>query len=814
MLFVLYIFIFFYNISYFLFTTFIDALLQVIISIYTYCYSCIPKPDDAVRWRLEYVSFDNSTVKSSTLPLTSPFIEPVNEQSNGEKQFFPEGENSTSTEMRLGELQLMTADLRETKKAVEEFVAIAQNALQKKADDHLSKLLRKAIEMLKIMQIKLGDLSEENSDLNDRLKTCEDFHQEPLASAVHTTGSSLKVPPLEDMIQQTYDLSAHSRSRSENDASFVASLNWTTPTSGYKADNSLDVGVSGSVHIQSMLNLTEMGDIDRWKLSATEGVHSGDNLSSDMTPSSFPENQILYSAGTVQSVDFERVGREEYAYETLVSEFHTSEGVLLHQLENANIEDLFGPNEYIGFKEVLQRLGDVIQDKSILCKMFSLIDTRQAGIILGAKLIDFIRNIKEHGIENRFLYVVSPYKTYRTKFVNNHSPNSLDRESARKIVAELRSCSPEDIRESDIALDYLVDLDEFQLREFLESCPEAAWRTLKNFHPFEKLIRIIEAAEKEINTYSDPSRCDFETFVSSFKEAGIDEVNENTVKVAFEATGFNYSAPFDFLLAFNLLNNLTLGKIQIPKEEGEKYGRKTLTQEDENADELGEWQFYDSLDNCLETAMSLKDYDCALEEIQKLWEKQKDVRIILCEAQLAEKHGFGIGIKNILKKIQREFPEVTIEDWVSFVKTSESKECPRVCESLLQHLAYAIFRVNGESKWSIIQKCLDNFPESAPLHIEAAKHFWKEGDFTSARYWFESALSIHPQNGDFWCCYIACSRAFQSQMNTDKIQECAKKANPLEGTLWIDIRIKNSNASFEEIVDIVIGINEHIKNYV
>jgi len=93
-------------------------------------------------------------------------------------------------------------------------------------------------------------------------------------------------------------------------------------------------------------------------------------------------------------------------------------------------------------------------------------------------------------------------------------------------------------------------------------------------------------------------------------------------------------------------------------------------------------------------------------------------------------------------------------------------------------------------------------------------HFWKEGDFTSARYWFESALSIHPQNGDFWCCYIACSRAFQSQMNTDKIQECAKKANPLEGTLWIDIRIKNSNASFEEIVDIVIGINEHIKNYV
>ena len=84
----------------------------------------------------------------------------------------------------------MTTDLRETKKAVEEFVAIAQNVLQKKGDDDLSKLLRKAIQMLKIMQIKLGDLSEENSDLNDRLNVCEDFHQEPLASALHTTCSS------------------------------------------------------------------------------------------------------------------------------------------------------------------------------------------------------------------------------------------------------------------------------------------------------------------------------------------------------------------------------------------------------------------------------------------------------------------------------------------------------------------------------------------------------------------------------------------------------------------------------------------------
>ena len=93
------------------------------------------------------------------------------------------------------------------------------------------------------------------------------------------------------MIQQTYDLSAHSRSRSENDASLVSSHAWMTPTSGYKADNNLDIRVSGSVHIQSMLNLTEMGDIDRWKLSATEGVHSGDNMSSDVTPSSFPENQ-------------------------------------------------------------------------------------------------------------------------------------------------------------------------------------------------------------------------------------------------------------------------------------------------------------------------------------------------------------------------------------------------------------------------------------------------------------------------------------------------------------------------------------------
>jgi len=513
--------------------------------------------------------------------------------------------------VRLGELEMLTDDVGQMNQSIETFIAHVESVVGESADDASSVLVRKAVNMLKIMQGKVEDLSEDKKELEesldvmkqryDQVMTNKDFYQEQLSNNVQNTRASQIEIDIEDKRRPKVVNTAafwKKLAKKGDEASFRQLVMDTAKNTEYldKLSQSYFADKKNSHGRNVTMQMNELFDdedfqgrvidmttrnVQKWIMSLNDGAfaefthHFGDKTGSDLLTM---DKSQLHSMGmdprqsmvvldAIQSMQLDLDaeedeeeeemddGEEVDVYSKILSEFHAPEIGLLQQLKNVAIEDLFDANEYIGFKEVLHSLDHIIQDKSILCKIFSLIDTRQAGIISTTKLTDFIKAIQEHIIEDRVFTDVSPYTNYHTILKAHAVHAKLDRDGARMIVAELRSCNPKEIRESDIALDYLQDLNEDQLREFLESCPKAAWNTLASFHPFEKLIRIIEASESESPTDDDPFKCDLATFAAAFKEAGIKEIDEDKLKVAFTTTGVDYSVPFNFFLAFNLLSD-------------------------------------------------------------------------------------------------------------------------------------------------------------------------------------------------------------------------------------------------------------------
>ena len=94
----------------------------------------------------------------------------------------------------------MTEDVGQMNQSIETFIAHVESVVGESADDAPSVLVRKAVNMLKIMQGKVQDLSEEKTELEesldvmkqryDQVMTNKDFYQEQLSSAVQVARSS------------------------------------------------------------------------------------------------------------------------------------------------------------------------------------------------------------------------------------------------------------------------------------------------------------------------------------------------------------------------------------------------------------------------------------------------------------------------------------------------------------------------------------------------------------------------------------------------------------------------------------------------
>eukprot|EP00492_Amphilonche_elongata_P001394 TRINITY_DN1871_c0_g1_i4.p1 TRINITY_DN1871_c0_g1~~TRINITY_DN1871_c0_g1_i4.p1 ORF type:complete len:810 (-),score=208.28 TRINITY_DN1871_c0_g1_i4:51-2195(-) len=493
--------------------------------------------------------------------------------------------------------------------SIDMLLANAEAVIPETALDASSVLARKAISMLKVMQSKVKELHEEKVDLAeslevtkqryDQMLNAKDYYQEKLVESRSTANLHLNIdekrkPKLVGTAGFWKKLA-----KKGTEASFRQLVMETTTQLDYlnqateKYFGKRERNRGNTKMMEELLaamdddnfdgRVAEMttDDVERWVNQIHDGsfkrfahhfenMTGGDLLSlNEATLSKFGMNprQSLMLLDSIQNMQLadpedddiieqdELIGAESFFKEVnpfeRLTEFHAAEMGLLQQLHGVDPNDLFDANDYIGFVDMYDELNHIVPDKSVLCKIFSLLDDRQSGIISTTKLIDFIKAIQKYAIESRIFTDISPYTNY-TQYSEAYSEHAkLTREGARMIIAEIRRCKQSDIRESDVALDYLEDLDEDQLREFLESCPEAAWNTLSRFHIFEKLIRNIESKDG----VAKEKKCDFDTFVKSFQEAGIEEITERNLKVALTTVGVDYSVPMNYLLVFNLLGD-------------------------------------------------------------------------------------------------------------------------------------------------------------------------------------------------------------------------------------------------------------------
>ena len=84
-----------------------------------------------------------------------------------------------------------------------------------------------------------------------------------------------------------------------------------------------------------------------------------------------------------EQMSFESTGQDRFT--KYLNEFRPSEIGLLQQLQNVDPADIFdqvyppflepfGENDYVSFLEVYDSLNHIVNDKAVLCKIFSLLD--------------------------------------------------------------------------------------------------------------------------------------------------------------------------------------------------------------------------------------------------------------------------------------------------------------------------------------------------------------------------------------------------------------------------------------------------------
>jgi len=520
---------------------------------------------------------------------------------------------------RIDDLTLVTDTQSQIDESIENFILHVEDVVSKNSQDAASIAARKAIGMLKQLRFKMDEMYDENKDLHGSVDTLKERYDQisndkQLYQAQLLESKSLSHLHLDiDEKRKPKDVNTARMwcklAKKGDEISFKQLVMETAAQNEYlnkatekyfdKKPNRrgltmlMDQMFEGdedlsSVSVRDMTPRNVMEWVGRTNdkmfqsfVNDFDGISGTDLLrmdTSDLKEIGMDLNQIEVFLDAVRSltlmdpeeevselerddsvafVDGLSIGEsftQKNIYEQYLSEFHAPEVAFLQQLRDFDPNERFDNNDYVSFVQMSQSLEDIIGDKSILVKIFSLIDTRQSGIISTTKLIKFLETIRSYKIENRVFTDVSPYTDYLTILKGHSHRARLTREGARMIVAELRGCDKELIRESDVAIEYLCDLNRHQLRSFLESCPEAAWNTLSRFHIFEKLINNIQKLVKE-NPEDEAGTCTMATFLKSFHMEGINEITEEIIRSSLDTISIDYLAPFNYMLAFNVLGD-------------------------------------------------------------------------------------------------------------------------------------------------------------------------------------------------------------------------------------------------------------------
>jgi hypothetical protein len=210
------------------------------------------------------------------------------------------------------------------------------------------------------------------------------------------------------------------------------------------------------------------------------------------------------------------------------------------------------------FSQLREQFPDI--PKHILVKVFCLLEKEHSGVVRVGDLRRFFQACREEpGMapeEDCDLYMamneaLKQFVNYKAIFKKHSPQDGLNIHGAKNILKKLRNCKEDDIRDSDLGVEFMVGLKYQDFNNILRRCPNRTWHRLANFDPFELLYQEV--------TKSGASRIIFKKYISAFNHIGITQ-GQDQIKGFFDTLKISVTRPTPYVNTFArfVLYNLTL----------------------------------------------------------------------------------------------------------------------------------------------------------------------------------------------------------------------------------------------------------------
>jgi len=233
-------------------------------------------------------------------------------------------------------------------------------------------------------------------------------------------------------------------------------------------------------------------------------------------------------------------------------------------LENVDMPEEH--DEYWSFSQFRENFPDL--PKVIIVKIFCLLEREQAGVISIEDLRRFFQACTEEPgmapeeeceLYNAMHDVLREFVKYKDVFKKHSPQDGLNMYGAKKIIKKLRNCKEDDIRDSDLGVEFIIGLKYQEFHNLMRRCPKRTWHRLANFDPFERLYQEV--------TKSGASRIIFKKYVGAFNVIGLTQ-GKDQIKDYFERMEISVTRPTPYVNTFArfVLFNLELDDDMVEEE--------------------------------------------------------------------------------------------------------------------------------------------------------------------------------------------------------------------------------------------------------
>lgn len=242
--------------------------------------------------------------------------------------------------------------------------------------------------------------------------------------------------------------------------------------------------------------------------------------------------------------DDESEYEDEYNPEDLASSMLETE---LEQIQHLTLPKEITENVW-SFLQIRENFPDI--PKIILVKIFCLLEKEESAVVDLEDLARFLEACNEEpgmepgedcGLYSDMDESLTQFADYKTIFKKHAASFGINMHGAKKVIKRLRGCKEDDIRDNDLGVQFILELNCKEFQSLMKRCPRNTWSRLANFDPFELLYREVKK--------SGASRVIFRKYVEAFSAIGIPH-HQDDIKRFFEKMGLNTTRPTPYVNTF------------------------------------------------------------------------------------------------------------------------------------------------------------------------------------------------------------------------------------------------------------------------